>query len=234
MKKLIFGVLLSLLFVACTDDNTKEITNPAELNVVYELIKNTDNSGGTTQYIRAMVFNDEYQMYDEIKDGGITFNGQELPYYEQTSYYYAEPEIVDDSLYTFRLTLSNGKQYLSSIRTPEYFLGSVYVQPVTFTNTNSTVSIEWTDTIAGAEVLIELYAQPFNDDESVLIYDATLDDHGSCTITSGMLPAKYQDIDISNASFRIFRKEEGEISAAFNTEEIYVYYNYIYQWSEQK
>ena len=225
MKKwmLFFGVVI--LFTACNKEVSDEITDPSTINVIYEVIKNTDDYSNDFEYIRAKVFSDEYIMHAVIKNGGITFNGTELPYNEQTSTYYIEKKIVNDSLYTFEMTLSDGEKIVSSVRTPETMFGSISTYPVKYDITQS-LTIQWSDTIENGKVSVMLLGKPFSENADVVLYETIVDDHGECIITTYDLPSQYLSTQLESASFRLGRIIDGVKSEAFNTEDIYVQYSF--------
>ena len=225
MKNWMLFLGVVALFTACNNEASDEITDPATINVIYEVIKNTDNYSDDFEYIRAMVFSDEYVMHDIIKDGGITFNGEELPYNEQTRTYYIEKEIINDALYSFEMTLSDGEKIVSSVRTPKTMFGSVITYPVKYDITQS-LTIQWSDTIANGKVNVMLLGKPFNEDSEVVLYETIVDDHGECIINSTDIPSQYLTTQPESASFRLGRIIDGEKSEAFNTEDIYVQYSF--------
>lgn len=227
MKKSILLFFAAVaVFTACNNEITDEINNPAEVNVIYELIKGVEDNGSVTQYTRAMVFTDEYSMYDAIKDGGITLNDEELPFNEQTKTYFTDQEIMHDSLYTFQMTLSNGNKYTSSVRTPAKMFGTVMTNPAVY-STSVNLNIEWSDTIPDATVNIEFFGKPFNEAETILIFNTETEDDGSYVLNKNSLPSQYQDVSLENAYIRLSRLAEGNKSGAFSSEDIYVLFSYI-------
>lgn len=225
MKKIFYFFIFSIIFYSCDKEITDEITDPAAVNVIYELIKSTDDSGNSLEYIRAMVFSDAFVMYDKIKEGGITFNNAELPFNVQTRTYYLETSLMPDSLYTFRLTLSNGKTYTSSVRTPAAMFGSVYTHPGTY-SISENLQVEWSETLTGSQVNFMLSGIPFNATEAVALYETVLEDEGSVTVTPSNIPSQYITGGVTNASIKLARIVEGEKAEAFASEDIYVQFTY--------
>ncbi len=225
MRKLLFFISALAFLTSCNNEITDEITNPADINIIYELVKGTDENANITQYIRALVFSDTYSMYDKIENGGITYNGLDLPFNEQTKTYYTETDIMKDSLYTFHLTLSNGKTFVSSVRSPAAMFGTVVTNPVVY-STGGDLSIQWSDISENATINIELWGKPFNRDENISIFETETDDDGTFVINKSDLPTQYQDVVLENAFIRLLRINNGTKCDAFNSEEISVVFSY--------
>lgn len=224
MKKLILFFGIFTLFTACNNEASDEITDPASINVLYEVIKKNDKYNNDIEYFRAMVFSDEFVIHEIIKDGGITINGAELPYNEQTSTYYIEKEIINDSLYSFEMTLSDGEKIVSSVRTPKIMFGSVITDPVKY-DISQSLTIQWSDTIANGKVNVLLFGKPFNENSDVILYENIVDDHGECIIDANDIALQYATMQLESASFRLGRIIDGVKSEAFNSEDIYVQYS---------
>jgi hypothetical protein len=141
----------ALTTFGCTESvlSDVEITDPKLIRPTFLLSK--EREGSSTTYYFTADLHDRKGDPVEIMNGGIYLNGipmkvehsviGDLPSYSLSS---SKIRFRFDSLYTFRVVLSDGSAYESSIRTQKFDLSSTAVKTA-----NNVASITWTGDHAG-------------------------------------------------------------------------------------
>ncbi len=134
-----------------------DITDPSTLQPQIQVIKSTDSTGSMYNY-RADIY-DRQSRYVELKDGGVSVNGEQLILVRSLlgSYYLTDDHIVKyqfNTKYNFIVTLSDGSQYTASVTTPSTELSNFFAPSEQVKTQNMRVS--WTNPDTGATMYFML------------------------------------------------------------------------------
>lgn len=167
-----FVICLLFLLSSCMEDSALsdvEISDPSLIQPDISLYRIRDNSGLLTSKIEVFIWDKNYNSI-ELKKGSVSVNGQimqlkKLPL-TGAPYYTIDTSILKvelNKLYTFTISLGDGKLYQSSINTQSIDLTSL-ILPAAY-NKQDNMTISWAGHDISSEFNIQL-ACDYNKDNT--------------------------------------------------------------------
>ena len=174
MKKLcILNLIPFASFIAVAGCVDGEPYVPVGPHFSVEYIIEAD--GTINQTIKVDLFTGDLSQYGEIKDGGMTVNGEAMKLGKEAHdlpYYYVEsPTIAANTKYLFAIGLADGRQATASVITQKTMLATL-TAPAT-ADPKHDMDISWTGT-SNHDYLVVSVSYTFKN-EDILIYTRKLD-----------------------------------------------------------
>ncbi len=196
------------------------LSDPSAIAVQITIRREESVEGTVTREAYAVV-KDRNSQWVHLRDGGMTVNGEKmqvaywpvvnLPYYVVTA---GRPSFVPNSLYVFRIELSDSQEYTCSICTPRNDLGTFDV-PASHPRCD-TLYVTWQCGEVGCSMCLDVKKRILRDTVLESSYDTFVIGDPSCCRFA--FPPSYFESGLQSMDIRLEMEKYGTVDSRLRTE----------------
>ncbi|HUI93026.1 MAG TPA: hypothetical protein VLX68_12330 [Chitinivibrionales bacterium] len=224
------GTAMILLCLCVSPLNDVDIDDFSLIGANMSISKYFGSASPAWETVHVSVYDKNYASV-KIKNGGVSVNGTAMGYDSSALYLcYTEDNlaIVKNTGYQFVITLSNGAQCTSSVRTPAAEFGAA-TAPASF-RLGQGATVTWTDVAQGSPVAVKLSIESTKDSANhIVIDDAGVPDSGRFVV-----PPIADTTLAGSATLELTRSAAGTVSSKLRSGSIGVTYMFSVKMTATK